>query len=121
VDCIVTEKECRDAGGRFVNGVCFLEGYEEVYKDLANLEKKILRLPQISIVDTEYLPLMLTRPICMAKEMAKYGSQSNLEYLVGNAHILQEMDLLQHDMENLEKDWKIAEERKESVRVSKHG
>ncbi|MEM2446109.1 MAG: hypothetical protein QW734_05580 [Candidatus Bathyarchaeia archaeon] len=97
-----------------------MDGYEEVYRDLAAVERKIMRLPRISIVDTEYLPYMLTRPICIAKEIAKWGRIANLEWLVDNAHILQEMELLQHDMENLKRDWVIAKERREEVKVYKH-
>jgi len=84
----------------------FLERYEQ-------LERELKELPVVGPFGVNYAQLMLSRTICMAKEICKWAMKGDYHWLVDNQHILEEVSLLQKDMENLKHDVKVEKERKQ--------
>jgi hypothetical protein len=115
---MVSEKECREMGGNFREGLCLVEPYLRLLDRIKQLEGEIKGLPEISLMGAQYFPLMLSRPICMQKELLKAASTLNLDILPNNIHINEEINLLQKDMTNLGHDLKLARKRGEKVKVS---
>ncbi len=89
--------------------------YSDFFDLVQALEKLLANLPEVSLMGTQYFPLMLSRPICIAKELLRAVIKKNLDMLVDNPHILKEIELLQKDMENLKHDLKFARVRGERV------
>jgi hypothetical protein len=116
---MVSEKECREMGGNFREGLCLVEPYLRYLEKFERLEKELVDLPEISLMGAQYFPLMLSRPICMQKELLKAASTLNLSMLPNNAHINEEIDLLKKDMANLGEDLRLARKRGEQVKVSR--
>ena len=105
-------------GGSFKKGLCLVEPYLRYLEKFERLEKELADLPEISLMGAQYFPLMLSRPICMQKELLKAASTLNLSMLPNNAHINEEIDLLKKDMANLGEDLRLARKRGEQVKVS---
>lgn len=99
--------------------------YDEILAIFKELERKLKDLPEISLMGDQYFPLMISRPICIAKELLKWaitsietGDKNQLRWLVDNIHILEEMNLLKKDMDNLGKNLEIARVRVEPLQFS---
>jgi len=92
-----------------------VQTYQDFFERVESLERQLADLPEVSLMGAQYFPLMLSRPICMMKELLRAVTRKNLDMLVDNQHILEEIRFLQKDMENLKRDLKIARERGEKV------
>lgn len=115
---MLSEEECHKIGGKFKKGVCLLEPYLTFWERVEELERGLKDLPEIAVLGTQYFPLMLSRPICIEKELLKAASRANLGMLVDNEHIREEIGLLQKDMQYLKEDFKLLHERREKVEIT---
>jgi hypothetical protein len=106
-------------GGNFRKGVCLVEPYLRYLEKFERLEKELADLPEISLVGTAYFPLMLSRPICMQKELLKAAIGLRLEMLPNNQHINEEIGLLKKDMQFLGEDLRLMRARGEHIKVSR--
>lgn len=112
---LVSKEECKEIGGKFVKGTCIVEPYLAFLEKVEKLESEFKQLPEIAVLGAQYFPLMLTRPICMEKELLKAASTLNLNMLPNNAHINEEIDLLRKDMRLVEEDLKLMRLRGEKI------
>lgn len=110
---MVSEDDCKEIGGKFVKGTCVVEPYLTFLEKVEKLEGEFKKLPEIAVLGAQYFPLMLTRPICMEKELLKAASTLNLSMLPNNQHVNEEIDLLRKDMELLGEDLRLMRARGE--------
>lgn len=107
-------KSKREKGLDAQKGNPQLPEYLEFFEEVERLEAKLQDLPEISAIGTQFFPLMLSRPICILKELCKGASPENLWILPNNLHINEELDL-----EIVGHDLRIMRARKEKVKVTR--
>lgn len=101
--------------------IVYIKEYARVLSEFEDLERRLAMLKEIDLLGAQYFPKLLSYPICIAKELLKYairamrtGDLRQLQYLVDNAHIHEEIDILQKVLDrNLKEDLKSAEARGE--------
>lgn len=73
--------------------------YWDYFADLEKLEKKALQLPKLCSRGTEIFPLILSRQICVSKELVKLHKPERWQYIPNNNHVMEELGLLKRDIE----------------------
>ena len=113
-----SREECEEFKGKWRDGVCVLEPYLRYLEKVEGLERELKNLPDVSLLGTQYFPLMLSRPICIMKELLKGATTLRLHILPVNEHISEEIGLIEKDQEHLGSDLKQMRLRREKIIVT---
>lgn len=96
-----------------------LPKYLEFFEEVEQLEHKLPDLPEIYLQATQIFPLVLSRPICIEKELLKWSHPDKWNWLVDNAHIAEEIGLLQKDLRILKEALETARRTGEKPVISR--